>query len=158
MSHLFSPGKLGSLTLDNRIVVAPMCQYSAIDGDMTDWHLMHLGQYAVGGAGLVLIEASGVEAEGRITPGCPGLYNDANEASMARVIRSVPSFWERRSTKKSMGRPVWTQAATERMKMVSHRLPAWSHSSPRPVVHTSRVRISVWMAALRARSKTVLDR
>ncbi len=87
MSHLFSPGQLGSTTFDNRIVVAPMCQYSAIDGCMTDWHLMHLGQYAVGGAGLVFVEASGVEAEGRITPGCPGLYNDENEASMAKIIR-----------------------------------------------------------------------
>ena len=87
MSKLFSPAQLGSLTLDNRIVVAPMCQYSAIDGTMTDWHLMHLGQFAVGGAGLVLVEASGVEADGRITPGCPGLYNDDNEAAMARVIK-----------------------------------------------------------------------
>lgn len=86
MSKLFSPANLGSLELDNRIVVAPMCQYSAIEGSMTDWHLMHLGQYAVGGAGLVFVEASGVEAEGRITPGCPGLYSDENEASMAKVI------------------------------------------------------------------------
>ena len=87
MSKLFSPAQLGSLTLDNRIVVAPMCQYSAIDGSMTDWHLMHLGQFAVGGAGLVFVEATGVEAAGRITPGCPGLYSDDNEAAMARVIR-----------------------------------------------------------------------
>ena len=87
MSHLFSPANLGSLALDNRIVVAPMCQYSAIDGNLTDWHLMHLGQYAVGGAGLVFVEATGVEAEGRITPGCPGLYNDDNEAQMARVVQ-----------------------------------------------------------------------
>lgn len=86
MSKLFSPAKLGTLTLNNRIVVAPMCQYSAIDGSMTDWHLMHLGQYAVGGAGLVFVEASGVEAEGRITPGCPGLYSDENEAAMEKVI------------------------------------------------------------------------
>jgi 2,4-dienoyl-CoA reductase-like NADH-dependent reductase (Old Yellow Enzyme family) len=87
MSHLFSPANLGSLTLDNRIVVAPMCQYSAIDGSFTDWHFMHLGQFAVGGAGLVFVEASGVEPQGRITPGCPGLYSDENEAAMARVIR-----------------------------------------------------------------------
>ncbi len=87
MSQLFSAGSLGSLSLDNRIVVAPMCQYSAINGTLTDWHLMHLGQFAVGGAGLVFIEASGVEPEGRITPGCPGLYNDENEAAMARVVK-----------------------------------------------------------------------
>ena len=87
MSRLFSPADLGSLTLPNRIVVAPMCQYSAIDGNLTDWHFMHLGQFAVSGAGLVFVEASGVETVGRITPGCPGLYNDDNEAAMARVIR-----------------------------------------------------------------------
>ena len=87
MSKLFTPGQLGSVELSNRIVVAPMCQYSAIDGSLTDWHLMHLGQFAVGGAGLVFVEATGVEAAGRITPGCPGLYSDDNEAAMARVIK-----------------------------------------------------------------------
>ena len=86
-TKLFSPISLGSLEVPNRIVVAPMCQYSADDGTMTDWHLMHLGQFAVGGAGLVIVEATGVEPEGRITPGCTGLWSDANEASMARVIR-----------------------------------------------------------------------
>jgi NADPH2 dehydrogenase len=64
-----------------------MCQYSAHDGTMTDWHLMHLGQFAVSGAGLVFVEATGVEPEGRITPGCTGLWSDENEAAMARVIR-----------------------------------------------------------------------
>ena len=87
MTKLFSPRALGSLTLDNRIVVAPMCQYSAVNGSLTDWHLMHLGQYAVGGTGLVFVEATGVEPQGRITPGCPGLYSDDNEAAMSKVIR-----------------------------------------------------------------------
>ena len=86
-TKLFSPIALGALEVPNRIVVAPMCQYSAVDGSMTDWHLMHLGQYAVSGAGLVIVEATGVEPEGRITLGCTGLWSDANEASMARVIR-----------------------------------------------------------------------
>ena len=86
-SRLFSPLSLRSLNLENRIVVAPMCQYSAHDGTMTDWHLMHLGQFAVSGAGLVFVEATGVEPEGRITPGCTGLWSDANEAGMARIIR-----------------------------------------------------------------------
>ncbi len=84
---LFSPVRIGPLELPNRIAVSPMCQYSAVDGTMTDWHLMHLGQFAVSGAGLVFVEASGVEPEGRITPGCTGLYSDENEAAMARVIR-----------------------------------------------------------------------
>jgi len=86
-SLLFSPIKLRSLELSNRIVVAPMCQYSASDGTVNDWHLMHLGQFAVSGVGLVFVEATGVEAEGRITPGCAGLYSDANEAALERIVR-----------------------------------------------------------------------
>jgi 2,4-dienoyl-CoA reductase-like NADH-dependent reductase (Old Yellow Enzyme family) len=83
---LFTPIQLGGVTLPNRIVVAPMCQYSANDGSMTDWHLMHLGQFAVSGAGLTMVEATGVTPEGRISPGCTGLYSDANEAAMQRVV------------------------------------------------------------------------
>ena len=86
MSRLFSPISLRGVDLANRIVVSPMCQYSAVDGTMTDWHTMHLGQFAVGGAGLIIVEATGVEPQGRITPGCTGLYSDANEAAMARVV------------------------------------------------------------------------
>jgi 2,4-dienoyl-CoA reductase-like NADH-dependent reductase (Old Yellow Enzyme family) len=85
-SVLFSPLKLRGLQLDNRIVVSPMCQYSAVDGTPSDWHLMHLGQYAVSGVGLVLTEATGVGPKGRISPWCPGLYSDANEAGFRRVI------------------------------------------------------------------------
>jgi 2,4-dienoyl-CoA reductase-like NADH-dependent reductase (Old Yellow Enzyme family) len=73
------------LTLPNRVMVAPMCQYSAQDGTMNDWHLANLGQFAMAGPGLIMIEATGVEAEGRITHGCTGLYSDANEAAMKRV-------------------------------------------------------------------------
>ena len=86
-SQLFTPITLRSVTLANRVVVAPMCQYSAINGTLTDWHHMHLGQYAVSGTGLVFVEATGVEAEGRITLGCPSLWNDENEAAMARVVK-----------------------------------------------------------------------
>ncbi len=92
MSQLFSPISLRSLELANRIVVAPMCQYSANNGTLSDWHLMHLGQYAVSGAGLVFVEATGVEAAGRITPGCPGLYSDENEAAMARIINFYRTY------------------------------------------------------------------
>ncbi|MGI9424184.1 MAG: NADH:flavin oxidoreductase/NADH oxidase, partial [Hyphomicrobiaceae bacterium] len=91
-SLLFSPLKLRSVELPNRVVVAPMCQYSANDGSVTDWHLMHLGQFAVGGAGLVFVEASGVEPEGRITPGCVGLYSDENELALARVVKFFRDF------------------------------------------------------------------
>jgi len=86
MSSLFSPIKLASLEIPNRIVVAPMCQYSSEDGCLTDWHMTHLGMLANSGAGLVVIEATHVERHGRITHGCAGLYSDANEAAMERVI------------------------------------------------------------------------
>ncbi len=86
MSHLFSPIRLGSLELANRIAVSPMCQYSAIHGDATDWHLVHLGALAMSGAGLVVLEATAVEQEGRITHGCLGLYNDENEAALTRIV------------------------------------------------------------------------
>jgi 2,4-dienoyl-CoA reductase-like NADH-dependent reductase (Old Yellow Enzyme family) len=85
-SALFSPLTVGSLTFDNRLVVAPMCQYSCVDGVPGDWHLMHLGNFAVSGAGLVFVEATGVEPRGPITPGCPGLWNDEQEAAFERII------------------------------------------------------------------------
>jgi NADPH2 dehydrogenase len=86
MASLFSPIKLADVELPNRIVVAPMCQYSADDGSATDWHVSHLGMLANSGAGLVVVEATHVERHGRITHGCTGLYSDHNEAAMARVI------------------------------------------------------------------------
>jgi 2,4-dienoyl-CoA reductase-like NADH-dependent reductase (Old Yellow Enzyme family) len=85
-SKLFTPIKLGGVELPNRVVVSPMCQYSADDGSMTDWHMMHLGSLAVSGAGLLMIEATGVTREGRISHGCTGLYSDNNEAAMKRVV------------------------------------------------------------------------
>jgi 2,4-dienoyl-CoA reductase-like NADH-dependent reductase (Old Yellow Enzyme family) len=92
MSHLFSPLALGPLALPNRIVIAPMCQYSASDGRATDWHLIHLGQLALSGAGLLILEATAVSAEGRITPGCLGLYDDACEAALAHVLAVVRAY------------------------------------------------------------------
>ncbi len=83
---LFTPLALRSVELENRIVVSPMCQYSAVDGLMQDWHLMHLGQYAVSGAGLVFTEATAVEPEGRISPGCPSLHSTATEDAITRVV------------------------------------------------------------------------
>jgi 2,4-dienoyl-CoA reductase-like NADH-dependent reductase (Old Yellow Enzyme family) len=90
MSHLFDPLQLGSLRLANRIVIAPMCQYSADeDGTPGDWHLIHLGHLALSGAGLLIIEATAVSPEGRITPHDLGLYSDANEAGLARILGAV---------------------------------------------------------------------
>src|SRR4051812_46441470 len=85
-SALFSPFELRGLRLENRITVSPMCQYSAADGCATDWHLMHLGKFAISGVALVMIEATHVEARGRITPRCLGLYSDENEAALARIV------------------------------------------------------------------------
>jgi len=84
---LFTPLELGGITLPNRIVVSPMCQYSAHDGSMGDWHLAHLGTFACSGAGLFVVEATGATREGRITHGCTGLYSDENEAAMARAVQ-----------------------------------------------------------------------
>jgi 2,4-dienoyl-CoA reductase-like NADH-dependent reductase (Old Yellow Enzyme family) len=89
MSRLFEPLQLGSLRLANRIVIAPMCQYSARDGTATDWHLIHLGHLALSGAGLLILEAAGVSPEGRISPQDLGLYSDDNEAALARVLAAV---------------------------------------------------------------------
>ena len=85
-SALFSPLELRGLTLNNRIAVSPMCQYIAEDGSAIDWHLMHLGQFCMGAAGLVMTEATAVSPVGRITPKCLGLYSDDNEAALKRVI------------------------------------------------------------------------
>jgi 2,4-dienoyl-CoA reductase-like NADH-dependent reductase (Old Yellow Enzyme family) len=89
MAKLFEPITLGDLTLANRIVIAPMCQYSAVDGAMTDWHAIHLGQLAQSGAALLTIEASAVTPEGRISYGDVGLYDDATEAAMGKVLETV---------------------------------------------------------------------
>jgi len=88
-SQLFTPLQIGKKTLSNRITIAPMCQYSANDGSMSDWHLMHLGSLAISGASMLVMEATGVTPAGRITPYCPGLYSDANEAAMKRVCDFV---------------------------------------------------------------------
>ena len=87
--HLFSPLALRSVVLRNRIAVSPMCQYSAEEGRANDWHLVHLGARAVGGAGLVIAEATAVEARGRISPGDLGLWEDAQVEPLARVVRFV---------------------------------------------------------------------
>lgn len=91
-SKLFSPIKLAGLELRNRTVLAPMCMYSAHDGTANDWHLMHIGQFAVSGLGLLIMEATGVTPEGRITAGCLGLYSDENEEGLARVVEFARNY------------------------------------------------------------------
>jgi anthraniloyl-CoA monooxygenase len=80
------PLKVRSVTLKNRIVVSPMAQYKAVDGLVGDWHLVHLGARAVGGASLVMVEMTSPTPEGRITPGCPGLWNDAQQGALQRIV------------------------------------------------------------------------
>jgi len=89
--HLFQPLTLGNITLRNRIAVSPMCEYSAIDGMPNDWHLVHLGSRAVGGAGLVFTEATAVSPEARISPADTGLWNDAQQAAWTRIAAFIAS-------------------------------------------------------------------
>ncbi len=89
MSRLFSPWSLGTLALANRIVVAPMCQYSAVDGTAGDWHRVHLGHLALSGAGLLILEATAISAEGRISPQDLGLYSDTNEAALRDIVAMI---------------------------------------------------------------------
>jgi 2,4-dienoyl-CoA reductase-like NADH-dependent reductase (Old Yellow Enzyme family) len=89
MSALFSPIQLRGLSLPNRIMVAPMCQYSAENGEANDWHFTHINTLALSGAAMFCIEATHVEAIGRITPGCLGLWNDATEAALKPILASV---------------------------------------------------------------------
>ena len=89
ISPLFTPFTLKSVTLRNRIAVPPMCQYSAIDGQVNDWHEAHYASIARGGPGLVIVEATAVAPEGRISPGCLGLWNDEQAAGLARVAAAI---------------------------------------------------------------------
>ena len=89
MTALFTPFRVGTLELTNRIVIAPMCQYSAVDGCMTDWHVIHLGHLALSGAGLLTIEATAILPEARITYADVGLWNDATEAAIGRTLESI---------------------------------------------------------------------
>jgi len=89
MSRLFSPLNIKSVTFRNRIFVSPMCQYSSRDGMPTDWHLVHLGSRAVGGAGMVMVEASGVSPEGRISPDDSGIWSDAHADAFLRITEFI---------------------------------------------------------------------
>ncbi len=88
-SVLFSPLTIGGMTVPNRIAIAPMCQYSADDGSATDWHLQHWMTLAMSGAGMITVEATGIERHGRITHGCLGLYSDHNEAAAERTLAAA---------------------------------------------------------------------
>src|ERR1051326_8792126 len=114
MALLFSPLEIRSVRLKNRIVVSPMCEYSAIEGVPNDWHLVHLGSRAVGGSALVFAEATGVEAAGRISPADTGIYSDEQQYAWARIAKfigeqgSVPGIQLAHAGRKSSTAPPWT--------------------------------------------------
>jgi 2,4-dienoyl-CoA reductase-like NADH-dependent reductase (Old Yellow Enzyme family) len=89
MPHLFSPLKIKSIELKNRIVVSPMCEYSSVDGFANNWHLVHLGARAVGGAGLIITEATAVSPEGRISPGDLGIWKDEHIAKLKEITTFI---------------------------------------------------------------------
>src|SRR5471030_2104642 len=91
-AQLFTPVELGGVTLPNRIVVSPMCQYSAVDGSAQPWHQVHYGMLAMSVAGLLCLEATHVEREGRITQGCLGIYSGDNEAALKPVVEWVRAW------------------------------------------------------------------
>src|SRR5690242_21328100 len=89
MPHLFDPLPMRALTFAHRLVVSPMCQYSSVDGFVDEWHFVHLGSRAVGGAALVMTEAAAVSPEGRISPQDLGIYDEGHIAGLARIVRFV---------------------------------------------------------------------
>lgn len=91
-SHLFSPLDIGPIRVPNRIAISPMCMYMADDGSASDWHIQHVTRFAMSGAGLAVLEATGVERRGRISPGCLGLYSDENEKALARVVAIAKKY------------------------------------------------------------------
>jgi 2,4-dienoyl-CoA reductase-like NADH-dependent reductase (Old Yellow Enzyme family) len=134
-AHLFAPLTQRSLTLPNRICVSPMCQYSSVDGLANDWHFVHLGSRAIGGAGVVFTEAAAVSPEGRITPGDLGIWSDAQIAPLARITEflrahgSVPAIQLAHAGRKASMTPPWgftgtTLPATDEPKPVHALSPA----------------------------------
>jgi 2,4-dienoyl-CoA reductase-like NADH-dependent reductase (Old Yellow Enzyme family) len=134
---LFQPIQLGELRLDNRIVIAPMCQYSALDGAATNWHLIHLGHLALSGAALLIIEATAVQPEGRISPGDLGLWSDETEGALARVVAAVREHSEMplgiqlaHAGRKSSSRRPWEGGA-----QIPIGEGGWLASAPSPLPH-----------------------
>lgn len=138
MSMLFSPLKVGQLELPNRIVVAPMCQYSAEEGCARDWHLIHLGQLAASGAGLLIIEATAVAPEGRITPFDLGLYSDAAEEALGKVIEAARTVSDIRLGLQlaHAGRKASSQAPWDGGALLSPAQGGWPTVAPSAVPHS----------------------
>ncbi|TFW23584.1 NADH:flavin oxidoreductase/NADH oxidase [Massilia arenosa] len=138
--RLFQPLRLGALELPNRITIAPMCQYSATDGCATDWHMIHIGQLALSGAGLLILEATGVSPEARISPFDLGLYSDENEGALARVIDAARRYAPipiaiqlGHAGRKGSSRPPWDGGS-----QIAPDAPlGWKTVAPSPVPHAA---------------------
>ena len=134
MSQLFTPMLMRSLTLRNRIFVSPMCQYSCRDGVPNDWHMVHLGSRAVGGAALVMVEATAVTPVGRISPGDCGLWNDAQAEAFAPIVRfiaeqgAVPAIQLGHAGRKASVEPPWLGGAA-----VAEAAGGWQPDAPSAV-------------------------
>jgi 2,4-dienoyl-CoA reductase-like NADH-dependent reductase (Old Yellow Enzyme family) len=132
---LLSPLSLRSLTLRNRIVMSPMCQYSAVDGLASDWHLVHLGSRAVGGAGLVMVEATAVTAQGRISPGDLGIWSDEHIEPLTRISKfvesqgAVPAIQLAHAGRKASCEPPWLGGAS----LKSPEAGGWPVIAPSPI-------------------------
>lgn len=135
MPHLFSEFRVKDVTLKNRISVSPMCQYSAVDGYANEWHQIHLGAHAIGGAGLVHVEATAVSPEGRITPGCTGIWTDGHAEKFAPIVTflkaqgAVPAIQIAHAGRKASANRPWE--GDDHMKPDDPR--AWQPIGPSPV-------------------------
>ena len=136
MSQLFQPLRLDTLKLANRIIIAPMCQYSAEDGSASDWHMMHLGHLALSGSGLLVTEATAVTPEGRISPRDLGLYSDENEAAFGRVVAAIREYSPTPVAVQlaHAGRKASTRVPWEGGKQIAPNEPTgWKTEAPSPV-------------------------
>lgn len=138
MSRLFETLDLGKLRLANRIIIAPMCQYSAENGEASDWHLIHLGHLSLSGAGLMILEATAVSPVGRISPQDLGLYSDGCEAALARVLKAVRTYSPMplaiqlsHAGRKGSSRPPWEGGA----QIPPDAPTGWKTEAPSPVPH-----------------------
>lgn len=142
MSLLLSPYQIRDLTLRNRLVVSPMCQYSAIHGVANDWHFAHLSRFALGGFGTVMVEATGVTAEGRITYGCLGLWDDAQIAPLAHIAAFLKSQGAAAAIQighagRKASTPLWWRGAFNETEAEKPKVgfEHWQPVAPSPIAH-----------------------
>ena len=146
MSLLFSPVALRGLTLRNRTVIAPMCQYSARHGVANDWHFVHLGRFAIGGFGLVILEATGVTPEARISYGDLGLWDDSQIGPLKRIVDflhaegSAAGIQLAHAGRKASTPIPWRHGFDEtEQEKIDYAFEAWTPLAPSPIIHTERV-------------------